>query len=129
VCLALRLGSLTTLERTLRQYGESPKHDSSIGGIDELMTQIRMNRFDPRNVLFIKGHAAWLPEQLDREVQKGVWHIASTSSALLLRYAGAPATQDDNANDLWSDVLTCMGGDYSEIAKQNHGRGDHRMRP
>jgi putative transcriptional regulator len=100
-----------------------------IGGSDELMTQVRINRFDPRKALFIKGHAAWVPGQLDREVQKGVWYIASTSSDFLLRYAGAPVTQDDNTDDLWSDVLTCMGGDYSEIAKQNTGRGDHRMMP
>jgi putative transcriptional regulator len=100
-----------------------------IGGSEELMNEVRINRFDPSKALFIKGHAAWVPGQLDREVQKGVWYIASTSSDFLLRYAGAPTTSDDNATDLWSDILTCMGGNYANLAQKYAGRGDQRMMP
>lgn len=100
-----------------------------IGGSEELMNEVRINRFDPTKALFIKGHAAWVPGQLNREISKGVWYIASASSDFLLRYAGAPTTKDDNANDLWSDILTCMGGDYANIAQQHQGRGDQRMMP
>lgn len=100
-----------------------------IGGSDELMNQVRINRFDPSKALFIKGHAAWVPGQLDREISKGVWYIASASSDLMLRYAGAPTTGDDNDNDLWSDILTCMGGNFASIAGQHAGRGDMRMMP
>jgi putative transcriptional regulator len=28
-----------------------------IGGSEELMNEVRINRFDPRNALFVKGHA------------------------------------------------------------------------
>jgi putative transcriptional regulator len=100
-----------------------------IGGSEELMTEVRINRFDPLKALFIKGHAAWVSGQLEREIQKGVWYIASVSSDFILRYAGAPMTEEDDAKDLWADVLTCMGDDYAEIARKHGGRGDRRMMP
>jgi putative transcriptional regulator len=101
-----------------------------IGGSDELMSEVRINRLDPRNVLFIKGHAAWVPGQLDREIEKKVWYVASASSDFLLRYAGAPVTPDDeHPNDLWADILTCMGENYADIARKHMGRGDKRMLP
>jgi putative transcriptional regulator len=100
-----------------------------IGGSEELMTEVRIARFDPRHALFIKGHAAWVSGQLEREIQKGVWYIASASSDFLLRYAGAPTTEEDNDTDLWADILNCMGDNYAEIARKHSGRGDRRMMP
>lgn len=100
-----------------------------IGGSEELMTEVRIGRFDPRHALFIKGHAAWVSGQLEREIQKGVWYIASASSDFILRYAGAPTTEEDNASDLWADILNCMGDNYEEIARKHSGRGDRRMMP
>ncbi|CAJ1947665.1 unnamed protein product [Cylindrotheca closterium] len=98
-----------------------------IGGSEELMNEVRINRFDPRNALFIKGHAAWIPGQLDREIKKDVWYIASVSSDFLLRYAGAPTTKEDDTKDLWKDILSCMGGKYDAVAKKHAGLGDLRM--
>lgn len=89
-----------------------------IGGSEELMNEVRINRFDPRKALFIKGHAAWVPGQLEREIQKGVWYTCSVSSDFVLRYAGAELTPDDDPKDLWSDILKCMGGDFEDIANQ-----------
>jgi len=100
-----------------------------IGGSEELMNEVRIARFDPRHALFIKGHAAWVSGQLEREIQKGVWYIASASSDFLLRYAGAPTTEEDNETDLWADILNCMGDDYADVAQKHSGRGDHRMMP
>ena len=100
-----------------------------IGGSEELMSEVRINRFDPHKALFIKGHAAWVSGQLEREIQKGVWYIGSVSSDFLLRYAGAPTTEADDKNDLWNDILSCMGGEYGEIAQKHAGRGDRRMMP
>jgi hypothetical protein len=37
---------------------------------------------------------------------------------------GAPVTEDDNADDLWSDILTCMGNEYAVIAEKHAGPGD-----
>jgi putative AlgH/UPF0301 family transcriptional regulator len=100
-----------------------------IGGSEELMTEVRIGRFNPRHALFIKGHAAWVSGQLEREIQKGVWYIASASSDLMLRYAGAPTTKEDDPTDLWADVLNCMGDNYKDIAQKHSGRGDRRMMP
>lgn len=100
-----------------------------VGGSEELINQVRQNKFSPENALFVKGHAAWVPGQLSREISKGVWYTAAASSDMILRYAGAPITEEDNKDDLWSDVLMCMGGEYAEVAKRHAGRGDMRMMP
>jgi len=98
-----------------------------VGGSQELMECVEKNNVDQSEVLFVKGHAAWIPSQIEREVSKGVWHIASVSPDFILRYAGAPICSGDNAYDLWSDVLTCMGGKYAEVARRYAGRGDMRI--
>lgn len=100
-----------------------------VGGSRELMDEVRQNNFDPHEALFVKGHAAWVPSQLSREISKGVWYTAAVSPDLILRYAGAILEEDDNPDDLWSDILTCMGGSYEEIAKRYAGRGDRRVSP
>lgn len=100
-----------------------------VGGSEELMKEVRKNNMDPKDSLFVKGHAAWVPNQLSREVSKGVWYMASCSSDFILRYAGAPVSDDDNKVDLWSDILTCLGGEYGEIANLHSGKGDRRMMP
>ena len=97
-----------------------------IGGSEELMTQVRAGTMDPNKALFVKGHAAWVPGQLNREIQKGVWYTAAVSADFILRYAGVELTPDDNANDLWTDILSCMGGKYGEIAQRHGGTGDSR---
>lgn len=100
-----------------------------VGGSEKLMTEIRRRNMDSSEVLFVKGHAAWVPNQLAREVSKGVWYPASVSSDFILRYAGAPITESDNKVDLWADILTCLGGKYAEIAKGHSNKGDRRMMP
>ncbi|CAB9520496.1 UPF0301 protein YqgE [Seminavis robusta] len=100
-----------------------------VGGSEELMNEVRIDRFQPENALFVKGHAAWVPGQLQREISKGVWYTAAASSDFILRYAGAPCTEEDNKEDLWSDILSCMGGKYEKIAEMHAGRGDMRMMP
>jgi putative transcriptional regulator len=101
-----------------------------IGGSEELMNEVRSHNFDPTKALFVKGHAAWVPGQLDREITKGVWYTAAVSPDLLLRYAGAPTTAEDNVHDLWSDILTCMGPEFADLAQRyTDQRGDLRHMP
>jgi putative transcriptional regulator len=101
-----------------------------IGGSEELMNEVRLNQFDPTKALFVKGHAAWVPGQLDREINKGVWHAAAVAADLLLRHAGAPVATEDNVHDLWSDILTCMGPEFADVAQRfADQRGDSRMKP
>eukprot|EP00586_Coscinodiscus_wailesii_P006296 CAMPEP_0172482762 /NCGR_PEP_ID=MMETSP1066-20121228/9365_1 /TAXON_ID=671091 /ORGANISM="Coscinodiscus wailesii, Strain CCMP2513" /LENGTH=398 /DNA_ID=CAMNT_0013246157 /DNA_START=138 /DNA_END=1334 /DNA_ORIENTATION=+ len=100
-----------------------------VGGSRELMNQLRKNNFDSREALFVKGHASWIKSQLSKEVEKGVWYVTSVSHDFILRYAGAPMEEGDNPDDLWSDILTCMGGKYKKIAEKHGKRGDKRMSP
>ena len=100
-----------------------------VGGSAELMTEVRKKTMDTNEVLFVKGHAAWVPGQLSREIEKGVWYVAACSADFILRYAGAPVSVDDNPRDLWADILSCMGDQYETVAKANSGRGDKRMAP
>ena len=100
-----------------------------VGGSEELMSEVRRHNFRPDQALFVKGHAAWVPGQLTREISKGVWYPASVSADLILRYAGAPISPDDNQKDLWSDILTAMGGEFKDIADTHSGKGDQRMMP
>mmetsp|Transcript_18882 Transcript_18882/g.29097 ORF Transcript_18882/g.29097 Transcript_18882/m.29097 type:complete len:423 (-) Transcript_18882:321-1589(-) len=100
-----------------------------VGGSEELMNEVRLGSLRKEEALFVKGHAAWVPGQLSREIAKGVWYTAAVSSDFILRYAGAPTTIEDNKDDLWSDILTCMGGKHADIASQHSGRGDMRMMP
>ncbi|KAL9180170.1 hypothetical protein ACHAXT_008140 [Thalassiosira profunda] len=100
-----------------------------VGGSSQLMNEVRRNNLRPEEVLFVKGHAAWVPGQLKREIEKGVWYIAAASADLVLRYAGAPVSKDDNPSDLWADVLSCMGDKFEDIAVAHSGRGDDRMLP
>lgn len=100
-----------------------------VGGSSQLMQEVRRNNLHPTEVLFVKGHAAWVPGQLSREIEKGVWYIAAASADLILRYAGAPISKDDNPSDLWADILSCMGEKFEDIATTHSGRGDDRMLP
>lgn len=119
---------------TLHGYGEvdgSKKvcRGVFVGGSAALMTEVNKKNMDPKEVLFVKGHAAWVPGQLSREIEKGVWYVAACSSDFILRYAGAPISVDDNPRDLWADILSCMGEKYETVAKANSGKGDKRMAP
>lgn len=100
-----------------------------VGGSSQLMHEVRRNNLHPTEVLFVQGHAAWVPGQLIREIEKGVWYVAAASSDLILRYAGAPVSTEDNASDLWADILSCMGDKFVNIATAHSGRGDERMLP
>jgi len=100
-----------------------------VGGSEALMNEVRKHHMLPEEALFVKGHASWIPAQLSREIEKGVWYLASCSNDFILRYAGAPISEDDNKNDLWADILSCMGAQYYAIAKQESGKGDARTLP
>lgn len=100
-----------------------------VGGSVELMKEVRKQHLKPKQALFVRGHAAWVPNQLSREVSKGVWYPASVSNDFILRYAGAKTTENDNTKDLWADILSCMGDKYQVIAEENSSKGDHRLSP
>ena len=87
-----------------------------VGGSKELMNEVRMDCFDPNDTLFIKGHQAWEHNQLSQELQNGEWYPVSVSSAFILRHALGEANYD---GDLWYDIMTCIGGEYSQVADEH----------
>ncbi|KAL7558071.1 hypothetical protein ACA910_009257 [Epithemia clementina (nom. ined.)] len=109
-------------------------HGVYLGGSRELMNQVRTGAMDPKTALFAKGHVAWVPEQLMREVHQGVWYLAAASPDFILRHAGGKvSSREDNNNsnqnfkdDLWTDILMCMGGYFEDIARRHGGTGDFR---
>lgn len=101
-----------------------------VGGSRELMHEVRKNNFDPRHALFVKGHASWLQSQLTNEVNKGLWYVASVSTEFMLRYADGDVKDGDNTKDLWSDILTCLGGSYKKVGEEYATKqGDVRVVP
>lgn len=100
-----------------------------VGGSTQLIQEVRRGSISATDVLFVKGHAAWVPGQLTREIDKGVWYVSAASADFILRYAGAPVLKDDNDGDLWADILSCMGDEFVTIANAHSGRGDQRMLP
>jgi len=120
-------GNVHTSEYSLLHgFGEvdgSKKITSGVyfGGEDALVHEVMNGRFDPNKGVFVKGKANWFPGRLQAEIDSGKWYIASASSNFILRNAGALLTEGDDSNDLWKDILTCMGGIYANIACQYAG--------
>ena len=102
------------------------------------------------------GHLAWGAGELEKELKTGVWALASCSSDLILRYANGGGDKKkkeeeeedetdviqriiqkniekengNGSNDLWYDILTCMGGHFAQVAKRNRQDGDmNNLRP
>eukprot|EP00540_Astrosyne_radiata_P010259 CAMPEP_0116841590 /NCGR_PEP_ID=MMETSP0418-20121206/11022_1 /TAXON_ID=1158023 /ORGANISM="Astrosyne radiata, Strain 13vi08-1A" /LENGTH=428 /DNA_ID=CAMNT_0004472059 /DNA_START=399 /DNA_END=1685 /DNA_ORIENTATION=+ len=98
-----------------------------VGGEAELLDEVRMGNLDPRNVLFVRGHAQWTPGQLNRELEKKVWYPASVSKDFILRYARDGQSNSPSKN-LWAEIMTELGGEYAELA-QDYARGftDYRQ--
>jgi len=78
---------------------------------------VRHHEFHPSKALFARGRAEWIPGQLDREIDRGVWRVASASPSLILRHATAKG--DEEETDLWNDILHSMGGRFSNIGDNN----------
>lgn len=97
-------------------------HGVYLGGSQELMNEVRLGRMQDEQALFVKGHVAWPAGQLQQELREGgIWYMVATSPDFILRYAGAKLTPQDNPNNLWADILSCMGGYFKGVA-QRYGR-------
>jgi putative AlgH/UPF0301 family transcriptional regulator len=101
-----------------------------VGGSEELIDEVRLNRINPKEVLFVKGHAAWVAGQLEKEISRNVWYPAAVSKELIFRYAnGSPSENSDAPSDLWSEIMKCMGNEFATLAHATDGQGDYRMAP
>jgi putative AlgH/UPF0301 family transcriptional regulator len=91
------------------------------GGESALVNEVSNGRFDPQNALFVKGKVTWSPGRLQAEIDSGKWYIGSASPNFILRNAGATLSEHDDPSDLWKDILTCMGGQFANIADKYAG--------
>lgn len=108
----------------LHGYGEvedSKKvaHGVFVGGSRELMNEARKKNFDPSQALVVKGRVEWFPGQLSREVSKGVWYVASASPDFILRYAGAPQSEEDNLTLICGQIYLLVWGVSLDKSRSN----------
>jgi putative transcriptional regulator len=61
-----------------------------------------------RRVRAFAGHAGWSAGQLDAELEREDWIVAD---------AEADAVFTDSADDLWSNVLRKLGGNFELLAR------------
>lgn len=92
-----------------------------LGGEHGLANEVMQGRFNPDEALFVKGKCQWYPGRLEAEIQSGKWYVAAASSDLVLRNAGAAKKMNGQPNDLWKDILMCMGGYFADVATKYAG--------
>ncbi|OQR97096.1 hypothetical protein ACHHYP_12753 [Achlya hypogyna] len=62
---------------------------------------------DPQQVLFVHGHASWVPNQLQRELATGGWLMVEAPLALVLQ---PPRT------NLWRHLLEMLGDEHAAMS-------------
>ena len=90
----------------------------SIGGFKECKQAVVDGTLTPAEVRFFHKKAGWGPGQLSEELADGVWFLASASANLIL--GEPPATREN----LWSEMLKLMGGEYKEMAEAIESQTD-----
>ena len=87
--------------------------------------------------VFLQGRTVWTKRQMNRELRRKQWIVASVSSDFLLagtkgvRVVHSPpsnaiktsaASKNKKNNNLWASVLTSMGGKYAQIVQKHRRR-------
>jgi hypothetical protein len=83
-----------------------------LGGIHELGRKVDSGAITPPEVKILVGMAGWGPGQLQEEVARGVWIVASASKQLLLSPSVAGMGKES-----WHLVMQLMGGDYAGLSQ------------
>lgn len=83
-----------------------------LGGINGLGRKLENEEITASEVKIMVGMAGWGPGQLQEEVARGVWVVASASKQLVLSASAAGSGQE-----LWNETLQMMGGDYAELSQ------------
>ncbi len=82
-----------------------------LGGIHSLGEKIDSGEVTPPEVKIMIGMAGWAPGQLQEEVARGVWVVASASKEIILA-----ASVSGMSDELWHAALQLMGGDYAALS-------------
>jgi putative transcriptional regulator len=83
-----------------------------LGGIHGLGRKMENGELTPPEVKIMIGMAGWGPGQLQEEVARGVWVVASASKHVILSASVAGAGQE-----LWHATMQLMGGDYAGLSQ------------
>jgi putative transcriptional regulator len=83
-----------------------------LGGIKGLGRKMENGEITASEVKIMVGMAGWGPGQLQEEVARGVWVVASASKHVVLSASAAGAGQE-----LWHATLQLMGGDYAGLSE------------
>ena len=62
-----------------------------------------------------------MPLQLEKEVQEGIWFVASVNKEVLFKPRDRMGTR--RAKPLWTEIMELMGGEYLEIRDQLYAEG------
>lgn len=79
------------------------------GRWQDLEKQMESDSFNPSDVRFFIGYSGWEKGQLDQELEMESWYVAASTGIDIMD----TSIQKD---DLWSQVLKTMGGDFVNLA-------------
>jgi len=88
----------------------------------EAMSDASLNRvFTGFDFKFFVQSTRWMPLQLEKEVQEGIWFVASVNKEVLFKPRDRMGTR--RAKPLWTEIMELMGGEYLEIRDQLYAEG------
>ena len=79
------------------------------GSFEDLKTILKTDNFDLRDIRFFIGYSGWDANQLEEELDLESWYVADSEGIDFMDYK-------ENIEDLWSQVLKTMGGDFVNLA-------------
>ncbi len=75
------------------------------GGDIELVKElITLGKIAPDDIKFFVGYAGWVPKQLDGELKRNSWLVATIRARQVMEI---------NSEELWVESLRKLGGDYT----------------
>ncbi|CEM08043.1 unnamed protein product [Vitrella brassicaformis CCMP3155] len=75
------------------------------GDVEECVKMIQTGKAEASDFKFFRRYCAWAPNQLESEVQRGVWYVAACDKDTLL--SNYPSPEQPTA--LWKAILRRMG--------------------
>mmetsp|Transcript_23257 Transcript_23257/g.30370 ORF Transcript_23257/g.30370 Transcript_23257/m.30370 type:complete len:385 (-) Transcript_23257:83-1237(-) len=103
--------SLIYDDRPLKE-GYEIRRDLYLCKLNDLKEKARLNKVDKDKTRLLQGFTAWTHEEVNEAVSNGYWYVAPSSipSSILLE-------SPEDAQNLWSRILSYMGGKYLAIAQ------------
>ncbi len=73
------------------------------GNFESLVIHLKNQDIDPQRIRFFIGYSGWTEGQLDNELKEESWLTVMATRKLIF---------NTNAEDIWKDSLTHLGGNY-----------------